>query len=107
MSVKRKFFGNPEGDANISVDEAGNITLRSGTNNVCVTKDGVSVPNLMVETASIKKIMSRETPVFVNMIPTVPSHIPDIPFAAMLPTLAIVAAGAAVLASANIAASKV
>jgi hypothetical protein len=106
MPVNRKFFGSPNGEGNLSVDENGQITLRSQNNNIAVTPDGTAIDNPMLQTISTKKVMMQETPFGLNMIPTIPSHIPTIPFAEMLPTLAVVATAAAALATINFAANK-
>lgn len=102
MPVRKKFFGDPQGNANITCDDEGNVTIRSKDNCVAVTPDGTSIANPMLETASTKKVFSRETPWPLSMIPVIPSDIPMIPFAAALATIAVIASQAGALASLNI-----
>lgn len=105
MSVNRKVFKTDSGDTCFVLDDNNGISLKSGNNNVIVGNDATSIANPYLETIATKKVMMQETGLL-GFIPFMPSMVPSIPFAKMLPTLAIVGAAAASMAALNVAKSS-
>jgi hypothetical protein len=105
MPVNRKAFYTDSRENCLVVDDNNGVTLKSGGNNVIVSEDQTSIKEPFLETLSPKQVMTRGSGLL-GLIPTMPPLIPSIPFAQMLPTLAIVGAAAATLASANVAKSS-
>ena len=105
MPVNRKIFRTDSGDSCLIIDDNNGVSIKSGNNNFVVGNDSTSIANPFLETSAIEKPCMKE-PHLLGFVPGIPSYIPSIPFAKMLPTLAIVGAAAASMAAVQAAKSS-